>query len=96
MFFLFDAGKNYPFYGLQWHPEKAAFEWHPEKDTRHTWNAVRLGQYFANFFVNEARKNSNTFGTYEDELEWVIEKYPHTFTGFNKESKTPFDQIYVF
>eukprot|EP00794_Sanderia_malayensis_P000530 gene530-1183_t len=89
-------GKEYPFYGLQWHPEKAAFEWHPEKDTRHTWDAVRLGQYFANFFVNETRKNDHTFGSYEEELKWGIDKHPHTFTGYVKESKTPFDQIYVF
>ena len=93
---LLSTGVKYPFYGLQWHPEKAAFEWHPEKDTRHSWDAIRLGQYFANFFVNEARKNNNTFGSYEEELKWVIAKHQPTFTGYMTKSKTPFDQIYVF
>ena len=36
-------GKEYPFYGLQFHPEKNPFEWKPSlKGIRHTESAVKV------------------------------------------------------
>ena len=93
---FFHTGIDYPFYGIVWHPEKAAFEWAPNKTTQHTQHAIEAGQYFANFFVSEARKNNNKFGSYEEELAWVIDNYYPIHSGLDLESKTPFNQIYVF
>eukprot|EP00747_Dinoflagellata_sp_TGD_P212993 gnl/TRDRNA2_/TRDRNA2_86016_c0_seq1.p1 gnl/TRDRNA2_/TRDRNA2_86016_c0~~gnl/TRDRNA2_/TRDRNA2_86016_c0_seq1.p1 ORF type:complete len:332 (+),score=37.72 gnl/TRDRNA2_/TRDRNA2_86016_c0_seq1:51-1046(+) len=61
-------GKNgLPWYGAQWHPEKNAFEHGQTADGRpfasipHTRWAVAVEQYVANFFVEEARKNTQRF-----------------------------------
>uniref|UniRef100_A0AAV2L773 folate gamma-glutamyl hydrolase n=1 Tax=Knipowitschia caucasica TaxID=637954 RepID=A0AAV2L773_KNICA len=47
---------DYPIYGVQWHPEKNPFEW-TRAYYAHSSNAVKVTFYFANFFVNEARKS---------------------------------------
>lgn len=90
------TGKKYPFYGLQFHPEKPAFEWHPKLDIKHTSEAVKIGQYFADFFIDEARKNKNGFQSYEEEMQYIIDRYPATYTAFNINSTMPFDGIYMF
>ena len=62
---LFEA-RQYPFYGSQFHPEKNAFEWNQSwednntavgsKGGAHSALGVATSQYFANFFVAEARR----------------------------------------
>ena len=47
------AAFKYPIYGTQWHPEKNSFNWNPHFVINHGAHAVRVAQYFANFFVNE-------------------------------------------
>jgi len=42
----------YPFYGVQFHPEKNSFEWKIET-IPHSANATLVPQFYANFFVNE-------------------------------------------
>ncbi|KAH9503989.1 hypothetical protein Btru_067502 [Bulinus truncatus] len=68
----FEAYK-YPFYGVQWHPEKNIFLWATNQVIDHDFNAVKVSQYFANFFVNEARKSSHHFNSTDDEANAVIE-----------------------
>lgn len=48
-------GKKYPAYGTQWHPEKIQFEWEPKESIDHSEDAIRVGQYMANFFVNQGK-----------------------------------------
>lgn len=49
-----------PFYATQFHPEKNSFEWATRlKGIPHSKNAIRVGQYFANFFVDEGIKIVN-------------------------------------
>jgi GMP synthase-like glutamine amidotransferase len=45
--------RQYPIYGVQFHPEKNAYEWKVSTNNPHSANAIAVGQYFANFFVNE-------------------------------------------
>jgi gamma-glutamyl hydrolase len=45
--------RQYPIYGIQFHPEKNAYEWKETKNNPHTANAIVVAQYFANFFINE-------------------------------------------
>jgi len=47
--------KQFPFYGLQFHPEKNLYEWAIKKNIPHGINAIIVSQYFANFFVNEGK-----------------------------------------
>ncbi|XP_075725059.1 gamma-glutamyl hydrolase [Rhipicephalus microplus] len=86
---------SYPFYGVQFHPEKTNFEWTQRKDyihIPHTEDAVRVSQYLANFFLEEARKNNHSFASAQEELNALIYNYPVTFT----QNKTPFAQMYIF
>lgn len=45
-----------PFYAVQFHPEKNNFEWIKKENTPHSSNAIRISQYFANFFVDEGKQ----------------------------------------
>jgi len=63
---------NMPIYGTQYHPEKVAFEWRAGYPINHGYDAVRLQQYLANFFVNETRKNTNLFPQQE---KYLIDNY---------------------
>lgn len=83
---------KYPVYGVQFHPEKNQFEF-GKKEIPHSDEAVRISQYFANFFVNECRKSTGSFPNEEMEEEAFIYNYSPTDTGRINAS---FEQIYVF
>jgi len=85
---------NYPIYGIQWHAEKVPFEWNPHKEFRinHSIQAMQAVQYFANFFVNEARKNTHTFSSEEEETKYLIYNYTPVYTG----NVVSFLQCYFF
>jgi anthranilate/para-aminobenzoate synthase component II len=48
--------RRYPIYGLQFHPEKNIYEWRKDKHHPHSAQAIRVSQYFGNFFVSEGKK----------------------------------------
>lgn len=50
---LFLAAYKYPFYAVQWHPERNAFEWVQKTGMAHSPSAVKASFYTASFFVNE-------------------------------------------
>lgn len=85
--------RSLPFYGIQFHPEKNIYEWVQNKNISHTPNAVKAAQYFADFFVNEARKSEHRFPSEDDIDRHVIYNYPVSFTGLKKSA---FEQCYLF
>lgn len=90
---------KYPIYGVQWHPEKSNFEFTTKyNNIPHSVNAVRITQYMANFFVNEARKNYQKFPTKEMEDEYLIYKYTpvHSAKKYKTGTLSKFEQIYLF
>jgi len=74
-------GKKYPVYAAQFHPEKNNFEWGAQESTPipHSLMAVRMSQFFADFLVDEARNNNQSFG--KDENDYLIYNYSPFFTG---------------
>ena len=88
--------KEYPIYATQFHPE---FLFTFKKDSPgfqnivHTRQAVQMAQYFANFFVNEARKNSNKFTNLLNQQSKLIYAYEPEYITSTIE---PYDQIYFF
>ncbi|KDR20014.1 Gamma-glutamyl hydrolase [Zootermopsis nevadensis] len=50
--------KKYPFYGVQFHPEKNAFEWKIES-IPHSADAILVEQFYGNFLVNEAHPRTS-------------------------------------
>ncbi|XP_076248171.1 gamma-glutamyl hydrolase-like [Calliopsis andreniformis] len=84
---------EYPFYGLQFHPEKNLYEWIIGKHIPHSERAVVAAQYFANFFVSEARKNFNSFQSEREEMRHLIYNYTPIYTG---SKNILFQQCYMF
>ncbi|PSN39422.1 hypothetical protein C0J52_12361 [Blattella germanica] len=83
--------RDFPIYGVQFHPEKNNYEWKISKNHPHFPEGIRISQYFGNFFVNEARKNHHSFPSEEEERRHLIYNYPVTFT----KNSSIFDQIYA-
>ncbi len=44
---------RYPFYAVQWHPEKSPFEWIEKAGMVHTLSAIKATFYTAYFIVSE-------------------------------------------
>lgn len=84
--------RMYPFYGVIFHPEKNSYEWKSNKNIPHSSDAVLVMQYFANFLVNEARKNFHSFPTRKSEESHLIYKYTPTYTG----DHLIYEQVYFF
>jgi gamma-glutamyl hydrolase len=53
--------KNYPIYGVQFHPEKIPYVWWDNINVSHTQVSVVLEQRLGNFFNREARRNFHSF-----------------------------------
>lgn len=85
--------KNFPIYGIQFHPEKNIFEFKKNYGIPHSADAVKSAQFFANFFVDECRKNNNGFPSEELEENSLIYNYIPLYTGLNGSSHV---QLYVF
>lgn len=83
--------KNYPFLGLQFHPEKNAYEW-KQKDP-HSRSAIYSARYFYDWFVNECRRNKHRYINNSFLEKELIYNYPVTYVG---NSKSSFEQVYFF
>lgn len=81
--------KNYPFYGVQFHPEKNMFEWKISADR--SIEGVEVVQIMSNNFVEKARANKNSFSNDGDFQKLSIYNYQTHPT-----SQMSFSQIYVF
>lgn len=84
---------RYPFYGVQFHPEKVLYEFIPNRNITHTSQAVIASQYFADFFLNEVRKNRNHFANRTEEINALIYNYQPVYTGAKGSA---FVQQYLF
>ncbi|XP_076126380.1 gamma-glutamyl hydrolase isoform X1 [Alosa pseudoharengus] len=85
-------GRQYPFYGVQWHPEVNRFQWNPKYHFPHSVNAVRLSALLSDLFVNEGRKSSHHFANLEDENEALIYSYNPVYIA----NFTGYEQAYFF
>ena len=82
--------KKYPIYAFQYHPEKNGFIWKSDLKVPHSQNAIDLMQFYANYFVGEARMNHNKFNDGKEERRRLIQNYPIEFTHSSSED------IYIF
>ncbi|DAZ97383.1 TPA: hypothetical protein N0F65_003406 [Lagenidium giganteum] len=78
--------KDYPFYGIQFHPEKMQFEFGeypngaPYRAVDHSKHAVLAAQHLANVFIQEARKNDQRFASAAARRKALIYNYRTTTT----------------
>lgn len=87
--------KRFPFYGVIFHPEKTMFEFVLKRNHRmipHDADSILVSQYFANYFVNECRKNNHSFSNANKEREALIYNYDAKYT-IEEEN---FEQMYFF
>ena len=68
--------------------------WNPVLALDHSPDAIRVGQYLANFFMVEARKNAQRFKSREEEEPNLIMRRNPIYIGNIIES--PYEQIYLF
>lgn len=85
-------GRHYPIWGHQFHPEKNAFLWKEGSNVSHAREAIFITQHYANFFVNEARKNNVTFESEQVLADSLI--YNWNISDAGKVSS--FDKAYLF
>ncbi|KAL0271748.1 UNVERIFIED_CONTAM: hypothetical protein PYX00_008746 [Menopon gallinae] len=81
-----------PYYAVQFHPEKPAFEWKATHVTPHDAPSIRANQYFADFFVQQARLNCHKFPSETEERKYLIYNFKTTY-GIPQSS---FTQLYFF
>lgn len=85
--------RQYPILGVQWHPEKNAFEWGLDM-IPHCADAIEITQSAANYFIAETRKSSHKPTSRKQEEAILIYNYAPVFTS--KDGRGTFDQAYVF
>ncbi|KAA0711901.1 Gamma-glutamyl hydrolase [Triplophysa tibetana] len=74
---------RYPFYAVQWHPEKSPFEWIEKAGMVHTLSAIKAAFYTAHFFISEAMKNHHRFPSQSEEEKALIYNHQPNFNGLN-------------
>ncbi|XP_027860016.1 gamma-glutamyl hydrolase [Xiphophorus couchianus] len=74
---------RYPFYAVQWHPEKSPFEWIDKPGMVHTISAVRISFYTGSFFVSEALKSQHRFSNPAEEDKALIYNFSPVYRGLN-------------
>lgn len=82
---------RYPFYGVQFHPEKSAFEWRSDYIC-HSVHAIEANRYFGDFFVSESRNNNQKYEDKEHESSSLIYNYEIAHMG----KGCKYEQCYVF
>ncbi|XP_061584347.1 gamma-glutamyl hydrolase-like [Cololabis saira] len=74
---------RYPFYAVQWHPEKSPFEWIDKAGMVHSTSAVRVSFYAASFLVSEAMKNQHRFPSPAEEERALIYNSAPVYRGIS-------------
>ncbi|OQS05043.1 gamma-glutamyl hydrolase [Thraustotheca clavata] len=70
--------KEYPIYGIQFHPEKNPYELGELANgnvygtINHSYEAIMAAQAFSHFFIREAKKNHHRFPTTDEEIKSIL------------------------
>lgn len=87
---------DYPFVGVQFHPEKNIYEW-DEREPRipHSRHAVHVSLYFSAHFVNMARKSGHSFSDRLEEEKYLSYNYKPHYVG-SDDIRWLFEEAYLF
>ena len=88
-------GKTIPVYAVQFHPEKNCFDNNPKFHIPRSLESVLASQYFANFFVSEARKSEHSFASKDEELTYSMDQFVPIIDPEPEMGQT-FLQVYVW
>lgn len=84
---------SYPIVGVQFHPEKNAYEWKNSENNPYSYGAVYSARYFYDWLTNKARISIHSFQTPEKEQDNLIHNYVPSFIA---KSGYIFDEVYLF
>ncbi len=65
-------GKKYPFYAVQFHPEKNSYVFDTRRSIDHSRATIRIMQEMSAMFVEEARKSGHRFASLEEEAKNLV------------------------
>ena len=87
---------EYPIWASQFHPEKNAFEWTKKwNNIPHSKDAIDSSMFFAEYFVEQTRKNFHQFETRSNEEENLIYSFTPYYTG-KQDIDSTMEQCYFF
>lgn len=88
--------RNYPFYAIQYHPEKNSYTWAPQEvPILHSREATMTALYLSQFLVEEARGSNHSFPSRREEEEALIYNHQPVFTGSEAVGAST-TQVYFF
>jgi gamma-glutamyl-gamma-aminobutyrate hydrolase PuuD len=68
--------KDYPFFGLQFHPEIIAFNKVEDNNVPDTYDAILASNHFGNFLLKQAEISTNSFENYRDDKNYMTGRLP--------------------
>jgi len=89
-------GNKYPFYGVQFHPEKNAYEWKQRiaSGIPHSPASIMASQALSYFFISECRRSCHAFKSEDEENKNLIYNFRPIETSVSLDSV--FQQCYFF
>jgi gamma-glutamyl hydrolase len=76
-------GWVYPFFGVQFHPERNQFEWNVDPISCHIPQAIFATQSLVNVYINQARLSTHQN---DQAMPYLIYNYPVTYVnGFSQQ-----------
>lgn len=85
--------REYPIFGVQFHPEKPMFEWGELQNLPHSKASIHANRYFYDILVMLSKLNDNKFQNEDVETDTLIYNYNPIF---NRNKSPTFVQIYAF
>jgi len=68
--------KNYPFFGVQFHPEMISFNRNRKRNVPETWQSVQASKHFGHFLLKQTLANGNQFETAREDENYLTSKLP--------------------
>ncbi len=68
--------KNYPFFGVQFHPEIVSFNRNRSKNVPESFESVQASKHFGHFLLKQALTNENKFPNARDDQYYITGKLP--------------------
>lgn len=89
-------GRHFPFFGTQWHPEKAPWEWNPKHEISHNEWALTFSNYLGRYFVNECKYNKSAFDSEYQLSKYLVSNWPARPTGVAHGINSAYSEITFF
>ena len=87
--------KKYPFYGVQFHPEKPLFDYKTNQWVNHSSQAINANKKFSSFFIQKLR-NSKLINMKKNKTITKLDKYMTSMNRFDVENVGLYTELMIF